>query len=500
MTSIQVREPNPALDAMAMLVLEDGQRWGEVAEPWQWRGAERMLNPGGKSYNWFGRPRGASKTSDNAGIVLSWMAALASPDGRAYCCAVDRSQAGLLLSAAQGFIRRTPGWSEIFDVQQYRIIHAGGSRLTVLAADSASAYGLIGDLFLCDEVAAWPTTTNGLQMWEAVVSTIPKRKNAKLAVLTTAGAPSHWSYKYFLRAKQGGAWHLDDIPGPVPWIGEEALDEQRAILSEAGFRRLHQNEWVEGDDQLISAADLEAACCLEGPIPPQADKRYVAALDIGLVNDRTAFLIGHLENIRWDGAIVGKRVVVDQLIVWEGTKAQPVDLERVEDTVAAYVTEYRAKLRFDPHQAAHLTQGLARRGIRSEEHIFTPTTNSEMAMALHNALRQRRVWVPNDQRLRNELARVRLKESSPNVYRLDHDRSEHDDMAVVLGMVVYDLLAGAPAHGHNFLEYMKRLADPDTEPYQSTEPLTGWGSFLQKKTDEALKNRRQHGGPFSLPR
>ena len=42
--------------------------------------------------------------------------------------------------------------------------------------------------------------------------------------------------------------------------------------------------------------------------------------------------------------------------------------------------------------------------------------------------------LPGDAALLDELRNVRLRESSPGVYRLDHDRSRHDDRAIALAI------------------------------------------------------------------
>ncbi len=53
---------------------------------------------------------------------------------------------------------------------------------------------------------------------------------------------------------------------------------------------------------------------------------------------------------------------------------------------------------------------------------------------LHLLLRDHRLALPNDQELLDELMTVRLRESAPGVYRLDHDSGQHDDRAVSLGL------------------------------------------------------------------
>jgi hypothetical protein len=58
---------------------------------------------------------------------------------------------------------------------------------------------------------------------------------------------------------------------------------------------------------------------------------------------------------------------------------------------------------------------------------------------LHLLLRDHRLALPDDRELLDELLTVRLRESSPGVYRLDHDSGNHDDRAVSLGLAALAL-------------------------------------------------------------
>lgn len=60
-------------------------------------------------------------------------------------------------------------------------------------------------------------------------------------------------------------------------------------------------------------------------------------------------------------------------------------------------------------------------------------------MTLHLLLRERRLDLPDDPDLLEELSNVRLRESRPGVYRLDHDVGQHDDRAVALGLAALAL-------------------------------------------------------------
>lgn len=71
---------------------------------------------------------------------------------------------------------------------------------------------------------------------------------------------------------------------------------------------------------------------------------------------------------------------------------------------------------------------------------FTPATVSRLALTLHQLIRQHELKLPNDPKLRDELANVRLIQPSPGTYRLDHDAGRHDDRAIALGIAAHHLL------------------------------------------------------------
>jgi hypothetical protein len=48
--------------------------------------------------------------------------------------------------------------------------------------------------------------------------------------------------------------------------------------------------------------------------------------------------------------------------------------------------------------------------------------------------------------LLDELANVRLRESSPGVYRMEHDPDKHDDQAIALALAANHLITRRPKH------------------------------------------------------
>ena len=68
---------------------------------------------------------------------------------------------------------------------------------------------------------------------------------------------------------------------------------------------------------------------------------------------------------------------------------------------------------------------------------------------------------PNDAPLLDELANVRLRETSPGV-ALDHDPDKHDDRAVALGMAAHWLLEHCQRRGPR-MRYPVDHPPPDPE-------------------------------------
>jgi hypothetical protein len=170
----------------------------------------------------------------------------------------------LLLHSFVGFVDRSD-LAGAFDIEASRVTAKhNGARLQVMAADAASAHGLRADMIVVDEFAMWPTTTNPMRLWEVILSIVPKVEGCRLVLLSTAGSPDHPSYRLLGQAKDSPMWRVSETPGPTPWIALHVLDEQRRLLPESSYRRLHLNQWVSGEDRLVTAEDLAACVVLDG--------------------------------------------------------------------------------------------------------------------------------------------------------------------------------------------------------------------------------------------
>jgi hypothetical protein len=228
----------------------------------------------------------------------------------------------------------------------------------------------------------------------------------------------------------------------APWIDPELIEAERRSITDSAFARLWQNRWTQPEDALVNADDLAAAAVLDGPVAPVPGVRYVTALDVGLVNDRTVLVVCHKE-----GMGESERVILDRLWRWQGSRRKPVDLREVEETIVEAQGRYPGEVLADPFQAVQLLQSLTKRGVSASKFDFTTASVGRLAGSLLRALRSRRISLPNDPVLLEELAGVRIVENAAGVPRLDHDAGQHDDQAVAIALPVHRLTDLPPAGG-----------------------------------------------------
>jgi hypothetical protein len=437
------------LELLGGLVTEDGVTWAEQAALFQREDAAAICAApdAGPRRHFLVRGRGMSKTTDVGAIGLGLLLSEAPTRSRSYVYAVDSDQALEVLDAITGFIARTAGLSGALDVAARSItVKATGASLTIESSDAASAWSKRPWAVIIDEFSSWPDTSNHRRLWTAIASSLPKRRDSRLIVLSMAGSPVHPSAKVWKVAQSSTDWRASSVPGPCPWWSEVDVESTRVLLTAAEYRRFVLGEWVETDSLLGSEADVMACVRSGDPVLPARDGvQYTAALDIGTRRDLTALVVAHMES-----QAAGRVTVVDRVVSWRPTAGLlgRVDLSEVEASTARICKEYRAKLRFDRSQGEQLTQNLARSGVRVEEYVFSQAGANRLAKSLFVALRDHALSIPDDAETISELMSTRLVETTPGMLKLSNPVGHHDDIPTAISMALVDLqdhLTGLPA-------------------------------------------------------
>lgn len=77
---------------------------------------------------------------------------------------------------------------------------------------------------------------------------------------------------------------------------------------------------------------------------------------------------------------------------------------------------------------------LRSRRVQVSEFSFTSASVGKLGSTLHLLARNRALGLPADHELIDELANMRLRETTPGVLRLAHDPGRHDDRAIALAL------------------------------------------------------------------
>lgn len=415
--------------------------WDSVATDRQVEDAAAVVRGEDPRWHFWLRPRGHSKTTDAALVALACLLTIAPPNSRSLVYAVDADQAALtferMAHLVEAFRQR-----DMVRVTQTRITNAAtGAFLTVESSDAPSALGHTPWLVVVDEFCAWPDTRGPRRLWNAVVSSLPKRPDSRLLVITSAGDPGNWTHDVVAQARDSGHWRFSYVPGPTPWWSAADVERQRSALSGSAFSWYVLNEFAAAENALATAEDLAAAVAAGvASRPYDPVQRYVVTADLGRKVDASVVVVAHRE---------GQRVVVDSVDRWLPTRLRPVRLETVEAAIRERHAGYGlAHVRLDPAKGEQMSQRLREDGLPVEEYAFTEGSVDRLARTLERLFQERRISVPDDPDLLAELGTVILRTTASGRTRLDHHSGRHDDQAVALALAAHWLMSqphwGAP--------------------------------------------------------
>jgi len=486
--------PSPAEFRNAIAVDTDNgpRRFGEVIDAWQrqdfealdasWQLLARGEGGGGPMRAWIERPRGHSKTMDQA-VAILWALLTSTRRLKGIAAAADQEQAGLLRSAIAGLVATHPFLRDKVTVSKNRIVSfrmrhgvkEEFSELQVISADAASSYGLTPDFICCDEVSHWRNS----DLWESLFSAAAKRKNCLLIVITNAGFRDSWQWQVREAARTSPGWYFNSLDGPkASWISVDRLDEQRRLLPAIAFARLWLNQWGEGSGDAFSDAEIDRSLASGlGPmLGGEKGWHFYAGLDLGLSRDASAMAVvgqhvGHSEYIQpekpsrapsvfdimadlglsddappidepeWELASVEPptgRLRLADVQAWRASKLVKVDLEEVERAVLAAHRRFNFQaVNYDPWQCELLAARLVRQGVPMIPTPFVASSLAGMASATLSAFNDSRIDLYGCPELIADLRRLRVVER-PNGCRLEspRDASGHGDRATAFSLAL----------------------------------------------------------------
>jgi phage terminase large subunit-like protein len=293
-------------------VIEWIERWGVLTNaewtgqpfvllPWQRRTLLRLFETDAEGRRIYRRaligiPRKNGKTELAAALALYLVAADGEPSAEVYCAASSEDQAKLVFEAARRMVEMGP-LRDVFEVGAERLTLKEDrySFLQRLSSRGSSWHGLNIHGVILDELHTW-TTDQQSELWAALTTASAARRQPMQVAITTAGEDlkhSRCGHLYRLgRAVEAGKqeapgfyfewWeapdHLD-YRDPAAWraanpslgvtVREEHLRDELGSCSEADFRRLHLNQWVQASQKWLPPGAWEA-CIGDARLEPGA--------------------------------------------------------------------------------------------------------------------------------------------------------------------------------------------------------------------------------------
>lgn len=435
-----------------MIPGDEGRRFADAVQPWQRADLAALddawiVLAGGHGDEtisrraYIERPRGHSKTSDMA-MQIAWILLAARQPVIGLAAAADREQANFIHDSIRRLSVANPTLLEPLRFVEHQVRNARtGSRLEVISSDVKSSWGALPDFVVCDELCHWPKP----DMWYSLLSSAAKKPKCVLTVLTNAGIGRGWQWGVREHARTDAGWYFSSLNGPqAPWITDDWLAEQRALLPEPVFERLWLNVWQAAEGTFVTLAEVEACRVKERKYQQSGEpgRTYVAAIDFAEKHDLTVGCVCHGE---------GDRVIVDRMDVVKPTSQQPTRIAWVEDWIEDVASRFQpVHFVLDEYQLLGTIQRLEQRYSVERFAFAAGEGNHRLAMQLRRLIVHRQIeWYPgcgqipgvHRDDLETELASLLLKQSPNGRVRIDHrqDGEHHDDRSFTLGVACLTL-------------------------------------------------------------
>lgn len=222
------------------------------------------------------------------------------------------------------------------------------------------------------------------------------------------------------------------------WKTPAYLEGQRRRLPPDVYARLHENRWVAAGSKFITISDIESLHSTPWviQITPILDRpiHYIVATDLGLSDDRTARVVGHLDP-------VDNNVYIDNLRVWQGTPDEHVPIAEVEQDLVDCAQRFNTRtLVIDPWQMEYVIQRL--KGYYNVIPFNFSSDMVHLSQTLVSVLRSKRLKSYNEPELDKELKDTIIRQTASG-WRLDHPRRKHNDIVITIGMMLMEAVRSA---------------------------------------------------------
>jgi len=385
------------------------------------------------------------------------------PELECVIAATSRDQASIILGQCRGFVRRSEGLKSRLRVNQREISHSTlGGRVRVIAADSDTVDGWLGDLALVDELHR----ARSIELYSILREGVGPR-DGRLITITTAGdselgplgvlrtrayeLPTQrrdGAYRYARSANGRFAWHewaldtdqdyenleLVKQANPASWQTIERIQDRRASPSMTiwQFRRFACGQWVKGENSAIQPEEWDALA-VPGTTIPNGSPIWLGWDHAWRGGGDTCAIVP----LWWQSD--ERRVIGDPTIL-EAAEGAILDDQLVVNAFNSFSARWRIEgVIYDPSAGA---SGLAQRVARDGGLKLVEHSQRDAAMALADgrlleAIRRRQLVHSGDPILREHVLNAVEKPVQGELFRFT--RPKHGPRVPIDGLTALSM-------------------------------------------------------------
>jgi len=313
---------------------------------------------------------------------------------------------------------------------------SNGSQIKAFPCSARSIRGGAWSCLVLDEMGHFLTGEDGNAAGDRVLEAAQPSlaqfgHEARLVAISTPLWKSGAFFKLCERAESGRFPYMVALHATTaeanPNIAPDWLEDRRREDPDM-FGREFEARWVDGASSYLNSVDVIACRRPEGILAPRSGVTYEASLDPAFANDRFSMGVAHQE----DGV-----AVIDGVWVWR-RQGYENTLDEVQGIANAYSVR---TLKTDQFCEAPVREGLAKRGLSADYQPWSNESKSDAFSALKIGLNTRRVSLPDDSGLVEELCALEARPTPGGKVRIAAAGSAHDDRAVVVASLVHGLTA-----------------------------------------------------------
>jgi hypothetical protein len=341
--------------------------------------------------------------------------------------ALDRQSASIILNEARRIISGNEILAGLVDsnwgMTKWSIRLVDGAEWMIRPSESQFSRGYRPGLICFDELGFSADDGELLQTLSAGQAA---QARPQVFITSTVNLPTGPLWEIFERHRAGdlSVFLYYRQFNQSPKISKEYLDEQLKSLPPSIFSREHLNTWSSGLDAFTDAEKLDVAMSGPSPLLHKYDGRAYCYVDLSWRIDESVAAISRIND--------AGMVEIIGLKVWTPTQGNDLDLEAVQEELEelAFNLGVRA-IRVESPQGVLFSQSLRVPGATIESVHPTPQHQRGVWGALYNGLRDERVRLPRDKKLRRQLLGLSIKSTQAGSWRVEEiDRKLHQDRAL----------------------------------------------------------------------